>query len=1777
MLTAPDNMRRKEKKEAKEKRDRNRQKKSNAARVAAHALAGGSTDALVGSEAENTALGSLTLRPPSSAGSAASGSGAPQRPTTPHSDNNIRSASPANAPPKKKRPRAAPGSSTVAGNGQASSPRPTRTSQDRERTRVQVQSQPHPRPSLAQAGPITSNSNLNESRRGLTRSSSGGASSSAGARSRSTTNPNQNTSSSSSRRPSATHDEQLVAQEILTDRPSAPAYLPDSRNGGNPSDQAATSATLSPTASLSSSRRQAINIYSDLSNSGLPGAEEDAEDPDDLPPPFPEGATRPHSPPRPPQPGPDGEITWTEEDRRRQEEAEQYRVPDSPPPAFRSDEEGESGSEGVNRRREERRRHNAQLREDEEREQERLRTADRNGDGDAASDGSDLSSDGEVELLDEAVRLERAAWQADIEAGLSLEERITREQERRDARENQSTLNLSINDQDPERLETCSSPLLSTPVSPARAAHAAAQALAEELQLDNQVTTSTSTALPSLTTQLTPQEVTSDAVQNPPSIPSALRTETRLAAPKPPTKHRRVASDSRADQLVESSRASSSRPTSSSGLEAKRGRATRIRARPASESHSRFRDDATAAAERRRALWGSNASQSSGIGLSVPLAPLLQSSQQEHTEAVVDTEESQAAAPATAALASTPSAADATDGDSSSSEDAWKAEEEAFEAMQRREAEAALATTAAGTSSDSDEEEAPLPIPRREPSTSVSVPRAPPPLALGRSRGGAAYSSSSASSSDDEERNMESSSEDEFEEGAASLHSAPSATSLHSLGKSADKSLDEEASVPGAFSLARAPSTRRMPDPERVRAPRAFVPSEDEDQMIAKEVASLFKVPSHADPDQDTQQATIKGKGKGKAPERTASYYDAQEGAYVPITLRMESPPLRAGHFQEDSGSSKDFGSENENDEEDETLSRPVLDTRTSSNSTSKSTAVLSNQPLPSRGHSNKSSASLAESSSAPRTSGYQEQPLSPTSQDRAGVSSRLKGLFGTPLLSAGINTESTSTPPAPSPLLSPNLGQGAGSRRSSLRRSLSGREEMQESSTDAAPSPSSLARRPSSGSDRSSRRKSSGSSSFEVPQNETTSNRMTTEQKARSDALSQIASLHIPGHPRQDSLAALERLLSVGSRPQAGRQTDEMDKILLPQAGEQGSSRLSRQGAVVNRRPPQVPPITYPRGSGARPASFINPRSAAAPLPRQSRLPAITDATRHFPPSRNSSVAGAPPPWLSQINQDENGRLQRPLSPTRSGSHSASHQMPPPSLPLRSGGSRISAIISKFEVPTDEEAQHSTGRESPSKRSIRSESLAGSRPGSYQVNPTDRLALQAQFERNAAYGRGSTDLETEEAMRRRQPPIPSEDTRAASTNPFRNLPPSRPTSLQAFQSHPHPPNLQPPTSSTTSPVNHHLPEPSPRTQAMHSLTGQNWSSADAYNRRTPSPIPPPTESFNASLAASQAATVSRRRGGERGDPPPVPFRPQHVGQGREPGFNREERNQQSRPVEAERPYPYSTPPQLPQSFNPAFDPSRRPTSDGADLLGIAEILPTAKESRSSSPQVASGPRIARPLPRPPSMLPSAGPSVPPAPVSSPQMSRPSQSSNSTNSTQSLPTIQPSASTLSGLGLGHPPTQNPERPTPPQRAVSSTPEVGNLEARLSQEDRGEGSSTQVWNGTEEAPRRAPTREASLGITDLDLMVSQLEREGAHYEELAAIGEFLGPAKEVKARADEIAALPVGRVEVQKRRVNKDGKVKQKLAVVGVRVDKCAICMNQFKVDQMAALFPCQHM
>ncbi|KAJ6544031.1 hypothetical protein B0H19DRAFT_957044 [Mycena capillaripes] len=84
-----------------------------------------------------------------------------------------------------------------------------------------------------------------------------------------------------------------------------------------------------------------------------------------------------------------------------------------------------------------------------------------------------------------------------------------------------------------------------------------------------------------------------------------------------------------------------------------------------------------------------------------------------------------------------------------------------------------------------------------------------------------------------------------------------------------------------------------------------------------------------------------------------------------------------------------------------------------------------------------------------------------------------------------------------------------------------------------------------------------------------------------------------------------------------------------------------------------------------------------------------------------------------------------------------------------------------------------------------------------------------------------------------------------------------------------------------------------------------------------------------------------------------------------------------------------------------------------------------------------------------------------------------------------------------------------------------------------------------------------------------------------------ISDIIGPATPVRANgsassaswqtATKTSVLLTGHIEVQRRRITKDGRTKLKLALLGTAVDRCGICMTQFKKAERAQLSGgCQH-
>ena len=103
-------------------------------------------------------------------------------------------------------------------------------------------------------------------------------------------------------------------------------------------------------------------------------------------------------------------------------------------------------------------------------------------------------------------------------------------------------------------------------------------------------------------------------------------------------------------------------------------------------------------------------------------------------------------------------------------------------------------------------------------------------------------------------------------------------------------------------------------------------------------------------------------------------------------------------------------------------------------------------------------------------------------------------------------------------------------------------------------------------------------------------------------------------------------------------------------------------------------------------------------------------------------------------------------------------------------------------------------------------------------------------------------------------------------------------------------------------------------------------------------------------------------------------------------------------------------------------------------------------------------------------------------------------------------------------------------------------------------------------------------DASEGITDLDVAVAHLDHPATHYEWATLISDFLGPAREQTQRTtEELEGISVGRVELEHRRVTTSGQVRVRLSVAGMRVDRCGICLEQFREGQLACILPCFHM
>ncbi|KAI8449610.1 hypothetical protein BY996DRAFT_7463886 [Phakopsora pachyrhizi] len=151
-------------------------------------------------------------------------------------------------------------------------------------------------------------------------------------------------------------------------------------------------------------------------------------------------------------------------------------------------------------------------------------------------------------------------------------------------------------------------------------------------------------------------------------------------------------------------------------------------------------------------------------------------------------------------------------------------------------------------------------------------------------------------------------------------------------------------------------------------------------------------------------------------------------------------------------------------------------------------------------------------------------------------------------------------------------------------------------------------------------------------------------------------------------------------------------------------------------------------------------------------------------------------------------------------------------------------------------------------------------------------------------------------------------------------------------------------------------------------------------------------------------------------------------------------------------------------------------------------------------------------------------------------------------------------------------------------------------------------------------RAAEERDGYSRFTELDLLLLRLERSlgnGDDYEDVRLLNELIGPANAHRLNVSDLSSncnnsysndsrsgecrekvlrrlieeedegsermvdreglnLRIGTVEEIYRRIDKDGRVKKKMSLLGVRCNKCIICLSQFKSQQRSILLNCSH-
>ncbi|GAA5971139.1 hypothetical protein JCM21900_000947 [Sporobolomyces salmonicolor] len=446
------------------------------------------------------------------------------------------------------------------------------------------------------------------------------------------------------------------------------------------------------------------------------------------------------------------------------------------------------------------------------------------------------------------------------------------------------------------------------------------------------------------------------------------------------------------------------------------------------------------------------------------------------------------------------------------------------------------------------------------------------------------------------------------------------------------------------------------------------------------------------------------------------------------------------------------------------------------------------------------------------------------------------------------------------------------------------------------------------------------------------------------------------------------------------------------------------------------------------------------------------------------------------------------------------------------------------------------------------------------------RLAAAAAERRLAAeraareHGELEAVVEKEEAAAQPQEQSPSSSTASSSTVAPLSIPRSAPLPQLV--------PLQPePASSVPAPLARRLPNP---------------SSPDL--KPTPPPVPPKRLIGRRSLDVEQSqATAAVVASGSRRRPPPPPPPAAQVAR-------RVSLRSGASPVLEQRQAPHSDPLPTAGGTSTTFSTAASPFSPPLHLPGSSAPRPEPPQPPPlglSSPQPRS--RRPRPLPIPPQPLrqdridaftalrAAQGAWGPPAPSASVPVAAAAAASAPSLAEMEQMAARPmlreslsSSSSMSSTADVHGPSLPRSPPGLPGEPVQGLPQ-DRLEDVLS------------------------------AYTDLDLLLARLEGQertdpegaggeaavrgegaqgqgGANYDDLLTLADLLGAVAPAGASPSELAEhLTVARVELERRRVDKRGKVKTKLSVVGVRCVDCPICMSRFKVDDFAVVLPsCLH-